>query len=335
VLAAGASLAAAALAAVIVAPVADRGERIDVRAGLVVPPSVGADGPAPSGLPPSAPATTAPTADSTGGGDTTAAPATTASTVPPPTTTVPTPEDHVSPALVPVPPTQHVPRVLIVGDSAVNTFGPGVQAWASFLGIAEVYAHGWLACPVTVGGSTRWNDGVVAEIPDYCDRPELRRQEVEELRPDLVVIYTGMWEVVDRKLPGSDEWVHIGDPVMDAEIERQLTAFTDIHLSTGARVLWVLQPPVRNSIYARLPGPLAEEDPARMERLNELIRGIAARRPNVWTLDMPAVFSDLYGDPYALQNRTDGFHWSVAGAERDGAWLAPLFAAVAAQPLSP
>jgi peptidoglycan/LPS O-acetylase OafA/YrhL/lysophospholipase L1-like esterase len=334
VLAGSLSLAATALVAAVVAPTADRGERIDVRAGLVVPPSLGPGGPAPSGVPPSAPATSGADEGPTSGGGTSAPGAGTTASTAPPTTAVSTPEDHVSPALVPAPPADHVPRILIVGDSAVNTFGPGVQAWASFLGIAEVYAHGWLACPVTVGGSIRWNDGLVAEIPDYCDRPELRRQELEELRPDLVVIYTGMWEVVDRKLPGSDEWVHIGDPVMDAEIERQLAAFTDLHRTTGTRVLWVLQPPVRNSIYARLPGPLVEEDPARMERLNQIIRGIAETRANVWTLDMPAVFTDLYGDPYALQNRTDGFHWSVAGAERDGAWLAPLLAAVAGQPLS-
>jgi peptidoglycan/LPS O-acetylase OafA/YrhL len=330
------SLALASLATLAFVPTVDRGDQITVTGERLAPPTTVVGQPPPSGLLPAT--TNAPLSTESGEPTTTTgAPTGTPGTEQPTTTTTapPEPRTHVVPPLVEVEqPVADVPRILIIGDSAASTFGPGVQSWSSYLGLAEVYSYGWLACPLTIGGDIRWNDGIVAPIPERCDDIEARRRDLADVDPDLVVIYSGLWEIVDRRLPGRDDWVHVGQPVMDAEIERQLAEITDLILADGRRVLWMLQPPVRNSIYAQLPGPLPEEDPARMERLNEIISGIAAEREDVWTLDVPAVFTDLYGDPLALDNRTDGFHWSEAGAERDGSWMAPLFAEVAAQPLA-
>jgi peptidoglycan/LPS O-acetylase OafA/YrhL len=330
------ALAVASLVALAFVPRVDSGDQITVTGELLAPPTTVIGAPPPSGL---VPMTSAPPASSPGQvTTTTGAPTGDGATItePPTTTIVPRePRTHVTPSLLDVDvPADDVPRILIIGDSAASTFGPGVQSWSSYLGLAEVYSYGWLACPLTIGGDIRWNDGIVAPIPERCDDLDARRRDLASVDPDLVVVYSGLWEIVDRRLPGRDDWVHVGQPVMDAEIERQLSEITDIILADGRRVLWMLQPPVRNSIYAQLPGPLPEEDPARMERLNEIISSIAAQRDDVWTLDVPAVFTDLYGDPLALDNRTDGFHWSEAGAERDGSWMAPLFAEVAAQPMA-
>lgn len=334
------SLAVASVVALALVPRVDSGDQITVTGERLAPPTTVIGAPPPSGVVPIAPSSTTDprtpptisTGPATGPTDDTAVPV---STTPPTTIPPPTPSSHVRPALVDVESAAtDVPRILIIGDSAASTFGPGVQSWSSYLGLAEVYSYGWLACPITIGGEIRWNDGIVAPIPERCDDLDARRRDLAEVDPDLVVIYSGLWEIVDRRLPGSDDWVHVGQPVMDAEIERQLGELTDLILDDGRRVLWMLQPPVRNSIYAQLPGPLPEEDPARMARLNEIISSIAAARDDVWTLDVPAVFTDLYGDPLALDNRTDGFHWSQAGAERDGSWMAPLFAEVAVQPTS-
>lgn len=335
-------LAVASVVALAVVPRVDSGDQITVTGEMLAPPTTVVGAPPPSGLVPvtvSPPGTSTPdqvpttTATTTGDGSTVDDTRTTTTTTATPIAPI-EPRTHVSPALLDVDvPATDVPRILIIGDSAASTFGPGVQSWSSYLGLAEVYSYGWLACPLTIGGDIRWNDGIVAPIPERCDDLDARRRDLASVDPDLVVIYSGLWEIVDRRLPGRDDWVHVGQPVMDAEIERQLSEITDLVLADGRRVLWMLQPPVRNSIYAQLPGPLPEEDPARMERLNEIISAIAAERDNVWTLDVPAVFTDLYDDPLALDNRTDGFHWSEAGAERDGSWMAPLFAEVAVQPM--
>jgi peptidoglycan/LPS O-acetylase OafA/YrhL len=331
------ALAVASVMALVLVPRVDSGDQITVTGELLAPPTTVLGAPPPSGL---VPVTTTPPQPSATGQQSTTSGAPTSDSTPAtlaPTTTIATsePRTHVTPALVDVEvPAADIPRILIIGDSAASTFGPGVQSWSSYLGLAEVYSYGWLACPLTIGGDIRWNDGIVAPIPERCDDLDARRRDLASVDPDLVVIYSGLWEIVDRRLPGRDDWVHVGQPVMDAEVVRQLSEITDLVLDDGRRVLWMLQPPVRNSIYAQLPGPLPEEDPARMERLNEIISTIAADRDNVWTLDVPAVFTDLYDDPLALDNRTDGFHWSVAGAERDGSWMAPLFAEVAVQEMA-
>ena len=93
--------------------------------------------------------------------------------------------------------------------------------------------------------------------------------------------------------------------------------------------MWLLPPPLRNSIYAKADGPLPEEDPARLAHLDEIIASFAAARPNTYTYDTAAALGDRYGDPYGLENRIDGFHWSDAGADREAAWLLPMLVAVA------
>lgn len=303
-----------------VSPAGQASDRVSITDGLVAPPRA----------PTAAPRTTPPT--------TTLAPSNTPTAEIPedgfdeePTATPPPPEARFIPPLTTTGTSAgEPPTILMVGDSALATLGMGVQSWASFLGNAEVYVSGWMACPVTIGGDIRWNDGVIATPDAGCEWRTTRDQELRQVDPDVVVMMTGIWEIVDRRLPGRSDWIHIGHPEMDALVRASLAELTDLMGSTGATLVWLLSPDVKNSIYARVPGPLPEEDPARMARLNELIREVAAERPGVWVLDLPAVLEDRYGDRLALVNRVDGFHWSDAGREVDAAWLTPLLVEVAA-----
>jgi hypothetical protein len=228
----------------------------------------------------------------------------------------------------------HTPRILVVGDSEASTIGLGLQRVGASTGAAKVWVSGWVGCPMTLGGSFRWNADVVSRIGPECEWSKQRASDLSAIEPDIVVMSTGLWEVADRLFDGSADWVHIGEPSMDDRIEAALAAVTDIERSGGARVVWLLQPPVKNSIYAQLTGPLPEEDPARMARLNQLIRAVAASRSGVWTLDVPAVLRDRYGDPYGLANRPDGIHWSNAGADLDASWMLPLLLDVQHAPMA-
>lgn len=324
-----ATMAATTMAVVALSPAGAASDRITITDGLVAPPASGAP---PVSLRPTTTTTTTTTTlapTTTGAPDEGAAPDTPPPTTPAPPPPPPAPEERLTPLLPAGPTLDRPPRILMVGDSALATLGLGVQRWASFLGVADVFVAGWIACPVTLGGEIRWNDGVVARIDDHCAWRQKRADEVRRVDPDLVVVMSGIWEVADRRFPGASTFVHVGEPEMDLRIAAAFGELFDVVSASGARVLWLRHPPLRNSIYAGVPGPLPEEDPRRMDRLNEIVEGLLADRPDTWVLDLPAVLADRYGDPLALTNRIDGFHWSDAGADLEGEWLVPLLTALA------
>jgi peptidoglycan/LPS O-acetylase OafA/YrhL len=333
-LAHGGAVLASALGVVAVAvPLPSAAETITIRQGLQAPPRLSA--PRPVTSPPSVPRTTPTTAgpmpiDPNESGDSIDS---NGSTPAQPRS----PAFAVWPPLVPPAPESlaEVPRIMLTGDSAAATIGNGLQRFGSGFGLAEVWVSGRFACPITEGGDIRWNDGVVFTIEEHCAWEPDRRRELADIRPDLVVVWSGLWEIADRRFPPSPDWTHAGRPDMDRRIEADFSHLVDFHRAAGTRVLLVLQPPVKNSIYAQLPGPLPEEDPERMERLNTILRGVAVSRPGVWTLDLPAVFEDRYDDEYALTNRVDGFHWTDEGADIDASWLVPLLVDIARQPNPP
>jgi peptidoglycan/LPS O-acetylase OafA/YrhL len=324
---AGAVMAVTCLAAAVMTPVGTADDRITLTDGLVAPPSsVGR----PVGGRVTPPTGDSPTAPATGGTDSSAG----SDDSPPTTVAELDPFDHLDPASD-VDPSRPAgaaarPTVLMVGDSTLATLGSGVQRWSSYLGGAEVYVNGWMACPIALGGDIRWNNGIIATPDPGCEWRRKRADDLDALDPDLVVVLSGMWELTDRRLPGGDGFTDITEPEMTALVESAFAEFTDLMTSRGAEVLWLLHPAVRNSIYAGIPGPLPEEDLARLDRLNDIIVRVAAERDGVWTYDLRSALIDRYGDAVALANRRDGFHWTDAGADIDGAWLAPVITAVAA-----
>jgi hypothetical protein len=61
---------------------------------------------------------------------------------------------------------------------------------------------------------------------------------------------------------------------------------------------------------AGLPGPFAEEDPARVARLNQLIGQVVASHPGTYQLDLRTYMRDRPGGELDLAWRPDGFHWT-------------------------
>ncbi|MFN8051315.1 MAG: acyltransferase family protein [Acidimicrobiales bacterium] len=213
-------------------------------------------------------------------------------------------------------------RVLVVGDSVAFGLGFGLSDWANGRHDVVFDNKGQFNCPVARGGSYRFEQEV-AEFPDRCDWAAEFPGWLAASRPHEVVLSTGVWDVVDRILPNDRKWRHLGDSVSDTYFLREMLTAIDLLSSQGARVVLLTHHHIdvgANKGFSDLP----ESDPARIDRLNELLAKAQALRPNVtsivdaagWVKAQPG--GEL--DPAKLK---DGLHYSDAYLNVLGKWLGP------------
>jgi hypothetical protein len=230
------------------------------------------------------------------------------------------------------------------GDSTMLQTGLGLSAWGNETeALVLPYANltGSLGCSVSRGGERR-SRGEVGAVPEGCDAwvdtipAEARRLREAYGHLDFAVIQTGPWEVTDRRLPGDDEWRAPGDPVYDEFLAREFAAVTDTFTDQGLVVVWVLAPHIEIGRNEEPPPehPYPESDPARMDRLNEIVRRIADDREGVVTVDLPGYLADQPGGEMDDGLRADGVHFTLQTAyEVADAWLGQaLLDAIAAEP---
>lgn len=222
---------------------------------------------------------------------------------------------------------EEVPRVAYFGDSTAVRLSVGTGYWMDRNGTAR-YRLGVpeLGCGVARSGVYR-----VAlqerRRPKHCkDRNTAWPRAIRELRPDIAVVLTSLWDIADRKLPGDETWRHIGDPVIDDFLRQEFLSAVDQLISEGTLVIWLTHPAVRSfgpdGVAPKVPFP--ESDPARMTRLNELIFELETKRPGqVRVIDLAGYMRTLPNGELDPTYRPDGVHLSVEGAvnvARD--WLA-------------
>ncbi len=126
---------------------------------------------------------------------------------------------------VPVPPK---PTVSFFGDSI------GLSQAVLFLDWTRetdrvVGANGSteLGCGVVRGGQRRSLQ--VETIRDVCDAwPTTWASVLGRENPSVVVVSTGQWETVDRKLAGDEKWRQLGDPIYDERVHQEYLAATDL-----------------------------------------------------------------------------------------------------------
>jgi hypothetical protein len=182
----------------------------------------------------------------------------------------------------------------------------------------------WLGCGLGRGGERRAFPGDDSPIPAKCDNwANTWAAAITKWKPDVAVVEIGPWEVVDRKLPGDTVWRHLGDPVYDHFLLSEMLTATDVLSRGGAEVIWLTSPPIgvgASGDERTRRGPMA--DPARMQRLNELLDQLPARRPGTAHVVDLAGWVASQGDDVRL--RPDGVHFSNATAiEVATAWLGP------------
>ncbi|MDD9368529.1 MAG: acyltransferase family protein [Acidimicrobiales bacterium] len=225
-------------------------------------------------------------------------------------------------------------RVLLVGDSVAWSMGPAFRAWNDTGPAAETSVRGYtpfgcplggLDVPVRING-TPWRRGGDCRI--WHDS---LADIVAEADADVIVFASGVFEMGERQFAG--DWYHLGDPVVDRWLEERLVHIADALSTADVPVLWGALPHLRMSDPTDRSIPrdeLGENDPARVDRLNELVGAAVAGRPGFEVVDLGAWARDLPDGEFG-EERADGVHFAWAGAVELGTWLGPQVTAAAAR----
>ncbi len=217
-------------------------------------------------------------------------------------------------------------RILLVGDSMAYSLGLGLATVAPSYNV-------WLAdegvpgCSVSIEGTYVIGDGDLTPI-SFCNADiaspsnwrAMWKKWVDQFDPD-VVVYLARADLFDQIHNGTFE--HIGEPDFDSYLDENLNQAVSILGSRGARVVLMTTP----YYYAdELPSgdPLPEDDPARVNAYNAMLRRVASTHPGeVSVFDLSALVSPNGKYAATVDGVTvrspDGVHFTTAG----GAWLAP------------
>ncbi len=259
----------------------------------------------------------------------TASPSGHATTSTPVTTVAPDPFAGVS-TWHPSPPVWPAP-VLVVGDSVASVLGPGLEhAAASHRLVVDdraVPGCGVLRAP------ERWKTQTIS-TNDWCGRwPGYWRGLVDQLHPRVVVLLSGTWDLLDHEVAG--RWIGPGDPGWDDFFVSETEAAVDVLSAGGARVVLLTSP-----YYRPIGNPPADQvtrsqfNTARVDRMNADYRLIAQHDRRVQVIDLndfACPGGQFVDSAYGVSDfRPDGTHFSKAGADVVGRWLAPQLQLVAA-----
>lgn len=170
--------------------------------------------------------------------------------------------------------------------------------------------------------------------PDYYDWPSALVSDMGKYRPEVAVIMFGGNDAQGMVAPDGTVLAEVESPGWKAEYARRVGAVMDSLQAADRLVLWVGQPPMRDSGFDR-----------RIDVLNEVFESEAADRPWVRFVDTGTVLGDA--GRYASRlpepgggtsddlRQEDGIHLSRAGADRLARHLVGLVGeelAEAAQP---
>ena len=225
--------------------------------------------------------------------------------------------------------------ITVGGDSVAYGLGYGVNRWATSSGEpADIVNAGRFGCPVTRGGSYRYLQDI-ADFDPTCDWSQNFPQMMADQNPNVVVLSSGIWEIVDRRFAGDDRWRHVGQPDVDNYILSEYLSAIDVLGSRGATVVLVTQPHIEAGTaqgYTDLP----ESDPARIDRLNALLVQAAGLRPGVaQVIDLQGWVASQPGGELDPAKRVDGVHFTDDYSAVIGAWLGPQLLSIARGPASP
>jgi len=219
------------------------------------------------------------------------------------------------------------PRVTFFGDSVSWTLGtylpphPGLTTT-----VRAVQGCGIAVLPdILITGTAHTNY-------DYCPAwPTIWRKGLDADDPDVSVILLDRWELMDRKLDRA--YHHVGEPVFDAYLTTQLDQAVSVVGDKGARVVLLTAPYTRRA--ERPDGGLYGEDqPARVDAWNALLRAEAAKHPATATvLDLNRVVCPDGAFTWTINGmkvRSDGLHFTPAAVQKLIApWLLPQLARLA------
>jgi peptidoglycan/LPS O-acetylase OafA/YrhL len=231
-------------------------------------------------------------------------------------------------------------RVMVVGDSVAQSLSLGLTHQEARFHVTQA-DRAILGCGV-VEGRLVWVDVAGAETqrfpagpcrtkpaPDVNPWPIAWKAWVEQLRPNVVVLLAGRWEVADWAFLGRR--TNILHPAFAKYVQHQLERAVRIGTSTGAKMVLMTAP-------CFVPAELADGDPVpedtvtRIEAYNRVVETVGGEFSqsvtvqDLFSLSCPdgRFTPTLGGRPF----RADGVHFLVApgtGADLLAARILPLW----------
>lgn len=179
--------------------------------------------------------------------------------------------------------------------------------------------HTVVGCSIVRAGPYRWAGKTIDQGKECDGWPARWARQVKADQPDVVLLFAGRWETVDRVNEG--QWTHIGDPTFDAYLTAELRHALDVLESAGSRVVVTTVPYSR---YGERPdGSLwPEDDPKRVDRWNALLRRVVAGRDAVTLMDLNKKLGPngaYTAKVDGIRVRSDGIHLTPEGVK----WLLP------------
>jgi peptidoglycan/LPS O-acetylase OafA/YrhL len=224
------------------------------------------------------------------------------------------------------------PKVMIVGDSVAGSIGLGFDALGAQSALT-VWNRGELGCGLFYDGSVFEGGELGAVDSVKCNWSARWPGQLAQFKPDIVVLLTGAWDILDREVDG--HLVKFGTAEYDSSFLQQLDAATSLLGSTGAKVV-VLTTPFfsRPELVGETGRQWPEYDPWRVDRINSLYRDFLATHPGRYRIVDLNKFVSPQGkfadELNGQQIRGDGVHFTAAGAQMVANWLTPQLKEVAA-----
>ncbi len=248
-----------------------------------------------------------------------------------------------TPVLEPATPPGSPVRVLIVGDSTAWTLGLGLSAMSVWYG-DQITNAAILGCGVALGEPITFDGNQGVDVAPPCNGeysstnlqlPQYWYIDVVFDRPQVVVLLAGRFEVCDRWVDG--RYMNILQPAYQAVLESQMRDAIEVLTSTGAHLV-LLTAPYYSEINPANGLPYDQDDPARVDAYNALVKRVAAEFPSsVSVIDLNSKVdpSGRYANEIdSVQVREpDGVHFELSGGEWLAPWLLPQLNALA--PASP
>ncbi|HEY7224533.1 MAG TPA: acyltransferase family protein [Micromonosporaceae bacterium] len=226
------------------------------------------------------------------------------------------------------PPTQRpgrrpgaLPRVDFFGDSVSWTLGTYLPDHPQL----DVHVPAIQGCGITLLDQILELGTPHTLYPNCPEWPSRWRSAVEGDDPDVSVILLDRWEFMDATLDG--QYQHVGQASFDGYLMGQLDQAVSIAGSRGARVV-LLTAPYTHRAETPSGGLYPEDQPARVDAWNALLRGEAAKHPGTVTvLDLNRVVCPQGTFTWSINGlrvRSDGLHFTPAGvAQLIAPWLLP------------
>ena len=226
-------------------------------------------------------------------------------------------------------------KVLLFGDSVALTLGLGLGE----KNVQDKYDYqlsdrGIIGCGVVDGPQVELM-GTRYDTPQACGGSGVQpggpaanepwqdqwTAEIGQVKPNVVLLLAGRWEVVDREYQGT--WTNILNPTYAAYVKSQLEQASNLVTASGAHMVF-LTAPCTDQGEQPDGAPWPEDSPARLAIYNKLVREVAAEHAatdtavNLFGATCPGgkFASTVHG---VTIRSTDGVHFTVAG----GQYLAP------------